>query len=123
MGKELSLEEYNERYIKPAVKGDPVGCMVLLRECGYWICKNCTNWTPWTPECLDYYTGYGECVKAEYQPDPIEDEDFTPMHAHGKSSMIYWDMEGYSATFLTRKDFGCILFQEREVPVVKEATD
>lgn len=71
-------------------------------------CRNCEHWISSTPNPR----GYRKCCKAVHLMNQ-------PLYSD-KPPMIYWGIGKADAGFMTYEDFGCILFEEREVPVVKE---
>jgi len=69
-------------------------------------CKDCKHWTRNTHKHDDKRYGDCACGELDYMPYGISDND-------GDDMLTYSDYEGYSATFSTGQNFGCIHFEEK----------
>ena len=69
-------------------------------------CKSC-NW--WKERSLKFLYG-GSCSAPQfiYKPDIEGGVDML-----GSMLLLYWDKDGYSASFSTGPDFGCIHYKEK----------
>ena len=74
------------------------------------MCIDCLYWQrnvehPWYP---DRGTKFGECFCDQFIYTGDGQFDF-PFKG---DELLYWDSEGYSASFITGENFGCIHFLE-----------
>lgn len=68
---------------------------------------NCKNCKFWEKEELFYENfGYCNCKKFAYEEEVKKEEE-------DNYHVLYSDSEGYMATLVVNKDFGCIDFEER----------
>jgi hypothetical protein len=70
--------------------------------------KTCQNCVHWESE-VDLFTqseDFGECGSEKF----VYSARVQP--GSGSDRLLYWDCEGYMASFRTGRDFGCIHFEE-----------
>lgn len=70
-------------------------------------CKNCKYWLRNTKEFET--KDFGECTCKKFQYEDIFREKKTT-----DDMLLYADYEGYSASFETGQNFGCIHFKEKD---------
>lgn len=86
----------------------------------YGRCENCKFW-----DGRDSFQGYvgnsalGECVNAKQLWDATEwtgsGENVKREIRHPDQKIFVTDASDYSASLITRNDFGCVEFEQREV--------
>lgn len=72
-------------------------------------CKNCKYWEGFGSD----YKGYGQCKCEKFVYDKQDFNINIEKECKTKDCLFYTDSEGWSASFSTGENFGCVHFESK----------